>query len=688
MGLCSSEERKGQVCLVTGASGYIASTLVQQLCEQGYTVRGTVRSLQDSEKVASLTGLCPSNPPELFAADLLQEGSFNQAMAGVEILFHTASPFVMQCDDPQTQLIDPAVKGTQNVINEAIAAGVKNIVLTSSVAAVTDSKNFVPPEGYIFDEKDWNTHSTIENNPYPLSKTLAEKAAWELVEKADGVKMKTINPAFVIGPVLSARTDATSIKVVKGMLEHPKGEKASPACFGVVDVRDVAKAHIQAALYTGKTPTRESARYLVSSETSYTMFEMADMMRDEYGAKYSIPTVAGDPPKARHQRSVKKARDELGIDFIPPEKSFNDMAESLIRFNLVSPAATESGATKTAELTTAEEAPAAGGPVPAGRMAEIKTRLDELQAGEPANPRGRPSEEEMKVLQEHSAARVAYEATLTPDELEAAKAAGLYIKGDKNTRKKDKKKGGTAAAATPAAAQPGPAKEDGVKKGKAKKGKAKEAAPAKEVKEPTAEELAKAAAKKEKVVVKEGGKKGVEIEGACDMGGMQFFCTQLDEPDGDMDLLEKGFAAMNAEADPTEEERKGGAGNVGKVVFSAGSQALLMICNVPEDKLTDTPAKEEGEPPMKAVAADQWLKSILGKFAKEYPGAEILPGSCATFAKCSLPANEEKRLFPVKLKDDAMQYAYAYLNEKNCMPADDDDDDDYIPQGDFQLEDY
>jgi len=172
------------------------------------------------------------------------------------------------------------------------------------------------------------------------------------------------------------------------------------------------------------------------------------------------------------------------------------------------------------------------------------------------------------------------------------------------------------------------------------------------------------------------------------MGGLQFFCTQLDEPDGDMDLLEKGFAAMNAEADPTEEERKGGAGNVGKVVFSAGSQALLMVCNVPEDKLTDTPAKEEGAAPIKAVAANKWLQSILGKFAKDYPDAKLMDGSNATYAKCSLPANEGKRLFPVKLKDDAMQFAYAYLNEHNCMGPDNDSDDDYIPQGDFQLEDY
>merc|ERR1719191_2535031 len=110
------------VCLVTGAAGYIASMLVKQLCEQGFKVRGTVRSLADAEKVKHLKGLCPDNNPlELFEADLLKDGSFKDAMAGVQILHHTASPFFLQTDDPQGQLIDPAVKGTKNVIGEAIA---------------------------------------------------------------------------------------------------------------------------------------------------------------------------------------------------------------------------------------------------------------------------------------------------------------------------------------------------------------------------------------------------------------------------------------------------------------------------------------------------------------------------------------------------------------------------------------
>lgn len=322
----------GTVCLVTGASGYIASMLVKQLCEEGYKVRGTVRSLSDEEKVKHLTGLCPNNPVELFEADLMKDGSFKDAMAGVQILHHTASPFQLQVDDPQTQLIDPAVNGTKNVIGEAIAAGVKNIVLTASVASITDSKNFVPPEGYVFTEEDWNTFSTIENNPYPLSKTLAEKAAWDMVKAADGVSMKTIHPGLVIGPVLSARTDATSYKMVKNILECPDG-KAAPACFGLVDVRDVCKAHIQASVRP-----EANGRYIVCSETSYPAIKVADMLRPKYGAEYALPTEGTIPPVI-HQRSHAKSVKDLGLEYIPVEQAVNDMAESMISFGIVKKAA-------------------------------------------------------------------------------------------------------------------------------------------------------------------------------------------------------------------------------------------------------------------------------------------------------------------------------------------------------------
>merc|ERR1719388_577703 len=105
-----------------------------------------------------------------------------------------------------------------------------------------------------------------------------------------------------------------------------------------------------------------------------------------------------------------------------------------------------------------------------------------------------------------------------------------------------------------------------------------------EPKELTPEQKAEEHKKKMKKVIKEGGKRGVEIEGAADMGGLQFFCTSVDEPQGDLDLLVKSVEAMNEKSDPTEEERKGGSGHIGKMVFSAGNEQLAVVAYVPENK--------------------------------------------------------------------------------------------------------
>merc|ERR1712107_641312 len=105
-------------------------------------------------------------------------------------------------------------------------------------------------------------------------------------------------------------------------------------------------------------------------------------------------------------------------------------------------------------------------------------------------------------------------------------------------------------------------------------------------------------AKKLKKVLKEGGKRGVEIEGAADMGGLQFFCTSVDEPEGDVDLLVESAKAMNAKSDPTEEERKGGSGHIGKMIFSAGAEQLALVAYVPEGK--------QGE-----LSCEEWLQSVL-----------------------------------------------------------------------------
>merc|ERR1711918_3729 len=145
-------------------------------------------------------------------------------------------------------------------------------------------------------------------------------------------------------------------------------------------------------------------------------------------------------------------------------------------------------------------------------------------------------------------------------------------------------------------------------------------------------------------------------------GGLAFFCTTLMEPDGDMEMLEKGFAGMNAEIDEEAEERRGGAGHIGKMVFSAGPEYLQIVCNVPADLQAD---KEVNGNMRKAMDAKVWVQHVLSKFTKEAPG--LTADGDASYAKASIPKNQDIGFFPLKIKDDAMGAAYDLLRSNNCI---------------------
>merc|ERR1719215_537390 len=166
-------------------------------------------------------------------------------------------------------------------------------------------------------------------------------------------------------------------------------------------------------------------------------------------------------------------------------------------------------------------------------------------------------------------------------------------------------------------------------------------------------------AKKLKAVIKEGGKRGVEIEGAADMGGLQFFCTSVDEPDGDTDLLAECVKAMNAKSDPTEEERKGGSGHIGKMCFSAGTEQLAVVAYVPDEK-------------QKELSCEEWLNAVL----KEQGGKIITKAKdiCIGVVK----ANADKGVFPLKIREPMILSANNFLRSKGLFPEDNDDSDEMV----------
>ena len=277
--------------LVTGATGYVAGWLVKRLLEEGHTVHATVRQPDRQQKRAHLDELGEKLPGTLkiFQADLLQEGSFARAMEGCSVVFHTASPFTLNVEDPQKELIDPAVKGTENVLQQAQKTpGVERVVLTSSCAAIyTDASDTQQaPEGGLT-EAHWNETASLDYQPYSYSKTLAERRAWEIADDQEQWDLVTINPSFVLGPALQqGEVTSESYNVLRQLGDGTMKQGVPRMGIGLVDVRDVAEAHYRAAF----KPAAQG-RYITSAHNT-DFLEIAQQLLPRYGDQYPLPRKA------------------------------------------------------------------------------------------------------------------------------------------------------------------------------------------------------------------------------------------------------------------------------------------------------------------------------------------------------------------------------------------------------------
>lgn len=263
----------GDRVLVTGGSGYIASHIVQQLLDGGFEVRATVRNPDDEAKTAHLRGFeGAADRLELVAADLMKQGDFHEPVQGCKAVVHAASSVRLHAKDPQRDIVDVAVDGTRNVFEAIDAAeGIQTVVVTSSIAAVIDDAK---DPSYRFDEDDWNDSATVHTAPYPLSKAMAERMAWKRAEESD-YRVVTINPGLVLGPVFTKAHIRSSPNVLHDLLSG-KFPLAPRFRFSVVDVRDVAKAHVEALL----RPDAEG-RHIISNRGVW-MRELAELLRAEF----------------------------------------------------------------------------------------------------------------------------------------------------------------------------------------------------------------------------------------------------------------------------------------------------------------------------------------------------------------------------------------------------------------------
>lgn len=238
-----------QTVILTGITGFIAKHIALELVNQGYTVRGTLRSARRADEVRSAIKPLLADNIDLdkqltfVELDLTKDDGWVTAMEGGDVLLHTASPFPIAQPKDENELIRPAVDGTLRAMRSANAAGIKRVVLTSSMAAVMNQA--LDNGKSVYDHTDWTDTTQDYVSPYDKSKTLAEKAAWDFVsEQAPDMLLTTVNPGLVLGPALDEHF-GSSLQIVERILKA-KDPAVPNFWLPAVDVRDVAHMHVAA----------------------------------------------------------------------------------------------------------------------------------------------------------------------------------------------------------------------------------------------------------------------------------------------------------------------------------------------------------------------------------------------------------------------------------------------------------
>lgn len=337
--------------MVTGATGYVAGWLVKQLLEAGLTVHAAVRNPSKTEKIAHLEQIAAASKGSIkyFKADLLEDGSYAEAMEGCELVYHTASPFTSNFEDAQKDLVDPAVLGTKNVLEQANkTTSVKRVVLTSSCASIyTDASEVKDTPKGMLTEDIWNTTASLEYQPYSYSKTMAERAAWEINEKQSRWDLVVINPCLVMGPPLNPKaTTSESFNLLKQLGDGTLKTGVPNVGIGLVDVRDVADAHFQA----GFRPEAEGRHITCGHNTNF--LALAQALQPKYGKDYPVPknalpkwlVVLAGPllDKSLDRKFLRnnvnhvwradnsKSREKLGVTYRPMQETMEDSFAALI----------------------------------------------------------------------------------------------------------------------------------------------------------------------------------------------------------------------------------------------------------------------------------------------------------------------------------------------------------------------
>ena len=324
--------------LVTGASGYIGSHIVANLLAKGRCVRAALRAPDDPERVEHLKRLpiAEGGGLEIVKMDLFNEKEVNDAVNGCTDIIHAAAALYVGKMDAKKEVVDPSIIGTQNICNAIDLSGtVKRIIHTSSTAAIRPTKY---QDGVCFTSDSWADDATLENNAYGLAKASAEKLVreWHSNKKRGEVKLVTIHPCVVFGPPMSKRHLSGSLGYIEAFVKRTL-PKSMPIHINIVDVRDVAEAHVRALDYGN-----DSGRYLVVGGDMW-MKDVADVLRGAYPERkwakgvlpYSICLVAAFfHPKISIKWAKTHLRHHCTYDASPAmndlKMEFRDIDESII----------------------------------------------------------------------------------------------------------------------------------------------------------------------------------------------------------------------------------------------------------------------------------------------------------------------------------------------------------------------
>lgn len=244
-----------QTVLLTGISGYIGLHCAKQLLEAGYAVRGSLRSAAKEAEVREALNAASVNTANLsfVELDLTSDKGWNDAARGCDFVMHMASPFAIANPKSEDEMIVPAVQGTLRALRAAKKAGVKRVVLTSSTLSMMGSMKTGR-----YGPNNWTDVNAPNVSTYVKSKTLAERAAWDFIEAQTGnnvMELVSVNPGGVFGPPLGSDISGQTMRVVDQMLRG-KMPMVPRVNLPMVDVRDVAKLHVQAVSLAGAAGQR------------------------------------------------------------------------------------------------------------------------------------------------------------------------------------------------------------------------------------------------------------------------------------------------------------------------------------------------------------------------------------------------------------------------------------------------